>query len=361
MDRWVNRGLALYSSLRRGEGAPNRPLHLQIEPTSRCNLACSFCSRTNSVTIGSDMDLDQYLVLLREVQPERVTWAGRGEPFMAKRIFDMIRAAKRVGAMTTVTTNFTMGPAIASKVIDAGLDFLRVSIDASSPERYLQVRGANFYDRILLGLERVRDEKARRGSKTPAVGFEYVLMKDNVDDAMGVLKMAPDYGVERVHFRLPGLVGIEDRTETIIGGLSVDGYAQLLSRLKDVVPPSLQTNLELLEAHLQRHWKGYAYSGVEAAGEVQETESTCVMPWLQLYVSAEGETSPCCALHMDEQYNFGNIFEGGFQATWHGPEWREMRKRMAGGPKPFESCYQCMSNSLTYLTKKSRVLFGRTR
>ncbi|MBI2114386.1 MAG: hypothetical protein HYT85_04790 [candidate division NC10 bacterium] len=82
----INEGLALLSMVRQSATALNRPLHLQVEPTSRCNLSCSFCSRLLSVRKGGDMPLGKFKEIFDAVKPRRTTWAGRGEPLLARDI-----------------------------------------------------------------------------------------------------------------------------------------------------------------------------------------------------------------------------------------------------------------------------------
>lgn len=87
-----------------------RPVHAQIMPTNRCNLACRFCSCRNRVkTLELEWPrLRRCLVTLRALGCEAVTLTGGGEPLMYGHIEDLVHVATDLGIRVGIVTNGTM-------------------------------------------------------------------------------------------------------------------------------------------------------------------------------------------------------------------------------------------------------------
>lgn len=125
------------------------PRLYQIETTSRCNLKCGFCPRTEMVASGGahrDMNADMPLVKFRNILDdfdglESIELFHFGEPFMHDNLHDYIRACKERGIYVVVASNLL--PATPRKIdaaFDAGLDFLVMDVDSLDPDRYAAAR-----------------------------------------------------------------------------------------------------------------------------------------------------------------------------------------------------------------------------
>lgn len=74
------------------------PIHIQLNPTNKCNLKCKFCSCMNKD--DHEMPVEQaYTVLYRfqKLGARAVTITGGGEPLMHSGINDIIRSCETVG------------------------------------------------------------------------------------------------------------------------------------------------------------------------------------------------------------------------------------------------------------------------
>ena len=70
-----------------------------------------------------------------------------GEPFLNKRLADMVAYAKRSGRVDYIdtTTNGTfLSPERVGPVLDAGIDKINISVDGMTEETYLQFTGFKF-------------------------------------------------------------------------------------------------------------------------------------------------------------------------------------------------------------------------
>ena len=90
------------------------------------------------------------------------------------------------------------------------------------------MRLADFHDTIIDGIKRIQEIKKERGLDRPDIGFEYVLGRDNLHEMQDVVHLASDLELCRVNFRPLNLVGIEEREDELLGGLTKEQYRQTL-------------------------------------------------------------------------------------------------------------------------------------
>jgi len=148
--------IQLLRGLIHGELAFTAPFFANVDVTRRCNMHCLGCqyhsSQTRTPSPGDHAVKDisfelveRLCVELPELGTSEVFLVGEGEPFLHPRLSDIILAFKRAGCKVQVFTNGTLlNESKASQVLDSGLDVLRVSLWANSPEEYAKCHpGAN--------------------------------------------------------------------------------------------------------------------------------------------------------------------------------------------------------------------------
>jgi MoaA/NifB/PqqE/SkfB family radical SAM enzyme len=65
----------------------------------------------------------------------------------------------------------------------------------------------------------------------------------------------------------------------------------------------------------------------------------CRWPWTGIYLTAEGDLTPCCNCPDARTVSFGNIFEQTFDEIWNGKPYRAFRKSLRIGIP--EICQRC--------------------
>ena len=132
--------------------AVRKPVCLYLETTNRCNLLCTTCPRTyEELEPPADMSWELFRSIVDQVpEIERAVLHGVGEPMLVRNLPKMVRYLKERGTYVLFNTNGTvLNEKNGRALIEAGLDELRVSLDAATAKSYLAVRGKDYFARIL--------------------------------------------------------------------------------------------------------------------------------------------------------------------------------------------------------------------
>lgn len=133
----------------------NTPFTIGIYPTNICNFKCNYCvqSLDNDILkekysfVKEHMSLSTFVktisqLNLFEKKIKLLTFMGQGEPLLNKNLPQMIRIAKNynIAERIDIVTNASLlTPELSLKLIDSGLDALRISLQGMSSEKYLQI------------------------------------------------------------------------------------------------------------------------------------------------------------------------------------------------------------------------------
>ena len=148
------------------------PVCLYLETTNRCNLLCTTCPRTyEELEPPADMSWELFRSIVDQVPDiERAVLHGVGEPMLVKNLPKMVRYLKDRGTYVLFNTNGTvLNDKNGRALIEAGLDELRVSLDAANAKSYLAVRGKDYFARILRNVRAFRALQEREGVDRPRV------------------------------------------------------------------------------------------------------------------------------------------------------------------------------------------------
>lgn len=165
---------------------PAIPLQLNLEITGKCNLRCKMCYRNYDIDIWNDsLSLSDIENLVQQFNQLNIPslWISGGEPLMHPQIHDVLRALAKANALDfwLVTNGLLLDETLANELIDCGLTWLSVSIDAATKETYSKIRGGN-YDTLLQNIETFLKVRERRNSSTPFLRVTLVKMPENKDE-----------------------------------------------------------------------------------------------------------------------------------------------------------------------------------
>ena len=128
----------------RSKHAARQPVCVYLETTNRCNLLCTTCPRTyEELEPPADMSWRLFTSIVDQIPNlQRAVLHGVGEPMLVRNLPRMVRYLKDRGTYVLFTTNGTLLTERNGRaLIEARLDELRVSLDASNAKSFLAVRG----------------------------------------------------------------------------------------------------------------------------------------------------------------------------------------------------------------------------
>jgi radical SAM protein with 4Fe4S-binding SPASM domain len=125
------------------------PLTVYVEPTNRCNLSCSFCPHSlpdyeERAGYLEHMDMALYYKVIDELSEmglKSLKLYFFGEPLLHPHIGEIVRLAGKVCDRVELTTNgMALTEKIAHTLVDAELDYLRISVylDIPHPENVVR-------------------------------------------------------------------------------------------------------------------------------------------------------------------------------------------------------------------------------
>src|SRR5438132_2666283 len=184
--------------------APRQPVCVYLETTNRCNLLCTTCPRTYAeLEPPADMSWELFTSIVDQIPNlQRAVMHGVGEPMLVKNLPKMVRYLKDRGTYVLFNTNGTvLNEKNGRALIDAGLDELRVSLDASTPASYRAVRGKDYFNRILRNVRAFRNLQEREGKDRPRVSAWLTGLKETIAELPAFVKVAADIGVKEVYLQ----------------------------------------------------------------------------------------------------------------------------------------------------------------
>ena len=154
------------------------PIHLQICPTNRCNLNCTFCScsareRKEELDIN---ELKEIIDISSELGVKAFTVTGGGEPLLHPNINDFIYLAKQQNIELGLVSNGLLLTNLTQEVIQK-ITWIRVSFDDSR-----EIEG---------DFERNMDYLVIQSEGKVDLAFSYVVSKDyNIDNIVSIIEYA---------------------------------------------------------------------------------------------------------------------------------------------------------------------------
>lgn len=131
------------------------PYMIQIFPAYACNFRCGFClhaldrHRHGYISDVPFMSMELYRKCIDDMKQfphklKMLRFAAIGEPLLHREIAEMVSYAKTADiaqSVDIVTNGALLTPELSDKLIEAGLDRLRVSVEGLSSEDYLAHTG----------------------------------------------------------------------------------------------------------------------------------------------------------------------------------------------------------------------------
>ena len=325
-----------------GQIATREPVCLYLETTNRCNLLCTTCPRTYAdLEPEADMSWDLFRRIVDQVPNiARVVLHGVGEPMLVKELARMVRYHKARGAYVLFNTNGTvLTPRKAHELCDAGLDELRVSLDAANARSFLLVRGKDYFNRIVRNVRAFTEMQRREGLALPKVSLWLTGLKETIAQLPDFVRIAHDVGVKEVYLQRlvyfdSDAIGLARPDQALFEQLTREEQGHLNAATELAVSLGIAFNAS-----------GATEPGESLARKADKSPwSLCRRPWAVMYFTANGRALPCCiapfSQHGYENYTLGDATQQTLREIWNGPAYQKFRAALHTDAPP-KSCASC--------------------
>jgi len=306
-----------------------RLLTLLVEPTSKCNLACSFCDMHSGRIPNVDqykghMTMPTWEKLVDQIeslgyQLKQLQLHGNGEPLLNKQTPKFIEIARRrnIAESIRVTTNGTLlSTSILEKLIEAGADEIRISVDAGDAETWEKFKGKKLFNNL---------------QENVINAIEYVAKQPNV-------RLVLKYPVVRIDQDLS--YGVTEYFRESV----IQSFASKIT----------STNVMLSAMPVVTVNDGVLLQG-------RKFFSPCEIPFYSLFVKFDGRVSVCCA-DLTNLLEMGSLDVEGLPEIVNGEALSVFRMKHLDGK--FESiplCLYCGNRTCVDLKPVAETVRGLIR
>jgi radical SAM protein with 4Fe4S-binding SPASM domain len=306
------------------------PRILYLESTNRCNLRCKGCILyRGSWEPDRDLSLKEVIMIADQLpEIEQIFLHGIGEPLLNKELLAIIGYLKgRDGYVLFNSNGILLNDRWQHGFIQAGLDELRISLDAASAQGYQKIRNSDKFDQIIENLRSLKELQKQQGVAHPKLSLWFLGTRDNISELPDFVKLAADIGIEEVY--LQRLVYFQDEKgyglarESMTLQDSTEGFSALIEQSQEVA------------AKLGLQFKA---SGLSRPNESLQGQAADSLPWTRcyrpstlMYITANGNVLPCCISPFSTvdyaSIVLGNVFKDALAEIWSGCSYSNFRKQ----------------------------------
>ncbi len=285
-----------------------------MEVFGGCNYTCQMCPQSNpgrGSNFTRKMPLIKFEKILDELVPKygnpQINLEGSGEPTMAKDLFNYVKAVKKRNLKCFMYCNGArLKGEFMKKVIDAGIDFIRISVIGYNKDLYKKWMNIDNFDLILSNIEEMKNYIDASGSDCRV--STYHLITDN----------------SKIDFE------INEYKKNVINLINTQAYI----------------------------WKMHNWSGNydNKNKRLSKEKRSCGRPFApELTVRAGGEKGrtaavvPCCQTlgpPNEEKSILGHLDNETYEEIWNGERFKKLRK--AHEQKKFDKIEYCKNCDFLY-------------
>lgn len=184
---------------------------MHIEPSSACNLRCTFCVHGSATSQTKQHDITRKLIseesyqkILEDIRAAgmNIRWmyfSGRGEPGLHPGLWRMVRLAKKMfDTNFLVNTNGNIN--FSNDIVDSGLDKIKIALDSLNQDTYRRYRVGGDVNRALDLTRRIAERKKETMSTKPELIWQKVLFdyNDSKEELDHYQQQAKENGVDKL-------------------------------------------------------------------------------------------------------------------------------------------------------------------
>ncbi len=318
---------------------------IQVEVTTHCQAACSYCPHT----VYQDHWSSRHLALatFRQLLPmlkraRLVHLQGWGEPFLHPDFFPMVSQARQGGCQVGTTTNGMLLDADSLKrVVDLEMAVVAFSL-AGVGESNDSIRRGNRFATVLEKIEALNEIKARKGALLPKIHVAYMLLRSGLDELALLPQALAGLGVSQVVVSTLDFVARPSLAQESLRLAPPEEYREAAARLDELADRGRRQGLEIYGQLVPpSSWPNSCSENITRA----------------LCVAADGAISPCVFLNLpvdaetyvtrEGEHPYRNLRFGVVEddqsllSIWRSPDYRKFRRVWARKKSPL-ACRGCL-------------------
>lgn len=276
------------------------PFVIQIAPSSRCNLKCSYCIQSSSdMENRCLMEWSTFLKICNQIKEfdeklKQINIAGWGEPLTNKRLPLMILHIKKLNItekVSVITNGYLLNQEYSLSLINSGADFIKISLQGMTSDRYKEISGVNInFDNLVAKIKFLYNNK--KNCQVYVKIADIALSKDE----------------EQLFYSTFGEITDRMYIENI-RPIFDNGDNKPINKYGQIHPPIM----------------------------------VCPQPFFMMNVTSSGDISPCCSYY--DPTKFGNINNSTLKETWCSDNMKNFQKMMLSKDrntqKKYPVCNRC--------------------
>lgn len=240
-----------------------------------------------------DMEVQDFKNLARYFKNvEYIVLEGWGEPLIHPSLIDIIRIAKSEGPKVGfVTSGYGLTKDYANALLESGIDFLGFSLSGAKASTHERIRVNSSFEEIEEGIRNIC-ELSKTTKRYPKIHIVYLLLKENVEESPLIVELAKRLGLKEIVFI--NMIQISDLWQDSIKAFTYEKENPWEKVLQEAKRIASSYGIKVKVPSLTK-------SDVAICSE---------NPLNCLYVSVDGDVSPCVYLNPPIPSPFVRIFEG---------------------------------------------------
>lgn len=311
------------------DGESISPVYLEISPAGCCNHRCTFCAIDYTGYHSRFLDTARLMEIITELGTlgvRSIMYAGEGEPLLHPDISRIVGHTRSAGIDVAITSNgVALVPQLAEQILPQ-LSWIKISIDAGSPEQYASIHRTKPEDfhTVFVNIEAAAKMIGDNGW-TCALGTQALLLPENAGEMEALAARAKEAGAHYLVIK-PYSHNHKSKTNKY-AEFEYSPYLDLKERLERYSDSSFSVIFRLnAVSKMLRKERGY---------------NRCRALPFWSYIDSMGRVWGCSAHMGDDRFLYGNMYEESFRGIWNGTRRRQSLDFVSSGFNPEECRVNC--------------------
>ena len=314
------------------QGSNPSPITVELDMTNVCNHKCAECVvdyfRVNDNSFLSLVIAKKIIAQLSKNKIRGVIFTGGGEPLCNPYTIEAVKFARIKGLELGFITNGSLINDKSAEVILNNCSWVRVSLDAASPEVYGLTHGmdGNEFNEVVDKIKILVEAQKRLKSKC-VIGVGFLTCEQTISDMVKAAALTKKLGISYLQFR---------PMQIHRGGKFEYHWVDVEEKIRECLEYS-GNGFQVL----------YSQHKYEMANDPQfgRYYKKCYGQQFATVISSSGKMYICCHTRGYKKYCIGDLKRKGFKEIWN-----SRRRRVAVNSIDFSDCIPlCRDNTFNQI------------